>query len=69
MCLYLAFGATAIGIGAAMFFTLGLIVPMPMVESLGPVLAISSFLLMFAGGWISIVLSVRNTDQPGGPVY
>jgi LPXTG-motif cell wall-anchored protein len=58
----LAFGATAVGVGVAMFFTLGLIVPMPLLESIGPVLAISSFLLMFAGGWIAIVLSVKGSN-------
>ncbi|HET9906541.1 MAG TPA: hypothetical protein VFQ23_07865 [Anaerolineales bacterium] len=58
----LAFGVTAVGIGVAMFFTLGLVVPMPILESIGPVFAISSFLLMFAGSWIVIVLSVRRSD-------
>lgn len=59
----MAFGATALGVGLAMFFTLGLIVPMPLLETIGPLLGIFSFLLMFAGGWIAIVLSIKGTDS------
>lgn len=65
----MAFSATALGIGAAMFFTLGLIMTIPMAETIGPVLAWSSFLLMFAGGWISIILSVRNEEQINEPAH
>jgi hypothetical protein len=59
----IAFGATALGVGMAVFFTLGLIVPMPMSETIGPLLGISSFLLMFAGGWIAIVRLGSRADQ------
>ena len=59
----LAYGATLVGIVMAMFFTLGLIVPIPMSEAIGPVLGISSFLLMFAGSWIAIVLNIRMVNR------
>lgn len=59
----LAFIATAVGITMAVLFTLGLVIPMPMSDTIGPVLAWLSFLLMFAGGWISIVHSLRNAKQ------
>lgn len=65
----IAFGATASGIGVAMFFTLGLIVPIPMSNTIGPFLAWLSFLLMFVGGWNSIILSVRNVEQINEPAH
>lgn len=65
----MAFGATALGVVVAMFFTLGLIVPIPMSDTIGPVLAWLSLLLMFVGGWISIILSVRNVEQINEPAH
>jgi hypothetical protein len=64
-----AFAATALGIGVAIFFTLGLILPIPMADTIGPVLAWSSFLLMFIGGWIVIVLSVRGIEEINQPAH
>jgi len=58
-----AFWVTAIGIAMAALFTLGLIVRISMWDDIGPVFAWLSFLLMFAGGWVAIILSVRKTDQ------
>lgn len=51
---------TAIGIAMAALFTLGLIVQMPKLDAITPVFAWLSLLLMFVGGWIAIVLSVRE---------
>ena len=57
-----AFWVTAIGIAMAALFTLGLIVQMPTLDAITPVFAMLSLLLMFAGGWIAIVLSVREAS-------
>lgn len=55
-----AFWVTVVGIAMAALFTLGLIVRMPTLDAITPFFPMLSLLFMVAGGWIAIVLSVRE---------